>query len=161
MNVYTELDRIQHFYWAAMDLKNPMYSKNVPEAMKNGIEQAYKALDHSLSDVFDKMTDKDLLLIVSDHGFEGVYKIFRVNQWLEKNGYLKKKLGFGKMIVKIKKVLVQMGLQSFFRKVQKRVPIAKQHDVSNLPFVRDINWKKTRAIYGPNMGININRKKSH
>ncbi|MBC8456141.1 alkaline phosphatase family protein [bacterium] len=158
MNVYTELDRIQHFYWAAMDLKNPMHSKNLPEAMKNGIEQTYKALDHSLHDVFERMTDDDLLLIVSDHGFEGVYKLFRVNQWLEKNGYLKKKIGFGKMIVKIKKMLIRMGLQTFFRKVQKRVPIAKQHDVSNLPFVRDINWKKTKAIYGPNMGININRK---
>jgi predicted AlkP superfamily phosphohydrolase/phosphomutase len=59
----------------------------------NAIYDIYKKMDDFLGKLFDKMGKDDLLMIVSDHGFNKVNRDFHLNSWLHKEGYLVLKEG--------------------------------------------------------------------
>src|SRR5262249_31424488 len=59
----------------------------VPEG-RNQIEELYKRMDDLVGRTMAKCGDDTLLLVISDHGFNGFRRGIDLNRWLEENGYL-------------------------------------------------------------------------
>lgn len=81
-------DSIQHMFFRYLDKNHPaLKSKNAK--MDTGvIEELHVKMDDLVGRVMDKIDDKSLLIIMSDHGFKSFRRGVNINNWLYKNGYL-------------------------------------------------------------------------
>ncbi len=74
--VFTGTDRMQHFIWD-----------------KDVLLDYYKLIDSFILKVVEEYAESTNIFVVSDHGFAKVNKVFAVNSWLQKRGYLQQKEG--------------------------------------------------------------------
>ncbi len=81
-------DTIQHMFWRFIDPKHPRYEANAPAADKEMIAAWYQKMDAILGDTMQKISDEDILIVLSDHGFNSFRRAVHVNTWLKNNGYL-------------------------------------------------------------------------
>ncbi len=89
VQVFETTDRIQHMFWRYLkDSGSPADTPSKEEHIVNAVAESYEAMDKFLGKLYEKMRDDDLLLIVSDHGFNAVNRDFHLNSWLHKEGYL-------------------------------------------------------------------------
>ena len=91
--VFDITDRVQHMFWRELgDDRSPVSGQGV---MTTGtvIEEMYQRMDHLIGRAMEKMTGKDLLLVVSDHGFRAFERGVNLNTWLHQHGYLTLKEG--------------------------------------------------------------------
>jgi len=79
--VITGTDRLQHFQWHAVEDEN---DPNHGRAM-----DFYAQADAVVGRMLDKLTDLDLCLLMSDHGFCGIKSEVYVNRFLANAGFLK------------------------------------------------------------------------
>lgn len=89
VQVFEATDRVQHMFWQF--LENPNLKVNGVPASKrarNAVYDVYKAMDDFLGELIPKLTKNDLLMIVSDHGFNSAKREFHLNSWLHQEGYL-------------------------------------------------------------------------
>lgn len=84
VQVFEATDRIQHMFWQYLENG----SKAKADRVKNAILDVYKAMDDFLGKLLPKLSKDDLLMIVSDHGFNSANREFHLNSWLHKEGYL-------------------------------------------------------------------------
>jgi len=90
--VFDTTDVIQHEFWRYLGDDHPaLRTSETPKP--DVIENLYCRMDELVGRVRAKISDKDLLLIVSDHGFKLFSRGVNVNTWLLKNGYLHLKEG--------------------------------------------------------------------
>ena len=87
--VFDGTDRIQHMFWRDIDPTHPARAEHpVPEG-RNIIEDLYKSMDALVGRTMAKCRREDnLLMVISDHGFNGFRRGLDLNRWLEENGYL-------------------------------------------------------------------------
>ncbi len=83
-----EIDRICHMLWRHMDAKHPAHDPAAPQAIKDGIRDAYIRADKLVGEVMAKLPRDCVLLVVSDHGFAPFYASVNLNRWLLDHGYL-------------------------------------------------------------------------
>ncbi len=89
VQVYEETDRIQHMFWRYLsDSGSPADKPSREDHIVNAIKRSYKRMDDFLGRLMPKLGKNDLLMIVSDHGFNKVNRDFHLNSWLHKEGYL-------------------------------------------------------------------------
>jgi predicted AlkP superfamily phosphohydrolase/phosphomutase len=81
-------DIVQHMFWRYIDPKHPLYEKNAPKDYREMINIWYKKLDIILGSVMERLNEEDVLLVLSDHGFNTFRRSVHLNTWLRKNGYL-------------------------------------------------------------------------
>ncbi len=94
VQVYEETDRIQHMFWRYLkDSGSPADKPSNESHIVNAILNSYKRMDEFLGRLIPKLGKNDLLMIVSDHGFNKVNRDFHLNSWLYKEGYLVLKEG--------------------------------------------------------------------
>jgi predicted AlkP superfamily phosphohydrolase/phosphomutase len=88
--VFDGTDRIQHMFWRDIDPTHPARAEHpVPEG-RNVIEDLYMSMDDLVGRTIAKCRGEDnLLMVISDHGFNGFRRGLDLNRWLEENGYLK------------------------------------------------------------------------
>ncbi len=89
VQVFEATDRMQHMFWRY--LKNsgsPADKPSKKSRVVNAIYESYKAMDDFLGELLEKMKKDDLLIIISDHGFNSFNRGFHLNSWLHKEGYL-------------------------------------------------------------------------
>jgi predicted AlkP superfamily phosphohydrolase/phosphomutase len=88
--VFDGTDRLQHMFWRDIDPSHPARAEHpVPEG-RNVIEDLYKSMDDLVGRTMAKCQREDnLLMVISDHGFNGFRRGLDLNRWLEDNGYLK------------------------------------------------------------------------
>lgn len=80
-------DRLHHAFWKYFDPTHPKYQKgNQYETLD---EEYYKMVDRRIGKLVEIFGEECLTFILSDHGSKGMHGAFCVNQWLEKEGYLK------------------------------------------------------------------------
>jgi len=84
-------DIIQHMFWRYTDTAHPLYEKDAPAEYKNMIKTWYKKVDDILGKTLDKLGPDDVVIVLSDHGFNTFRRSAHLNSWLRKNGYLKLK----------------------------------------------------------------------
>jgi predicted AlkP superfamily phosphohydrolase/phosphomutase len=88
--VFDGTDRLQHMFWRDLDATHPARAEHpVPEG-RNVIEDLYRSMDELVGRTMAKCRREDtLLMVISDHGFNGFRRGLDLNRWLEENGYLK------------------------------------------------------------------------
>jgi predicted AlkP superfamily phosphohydrolase/phosphomutase len=87
--VFDGTDRLQHMFWRDIDPTHPARAEHpVPEG-RNVIEDLYRSMDDLVGRTMEKCQREDsLLMVISDHGFNGFRRGLDLNRWLEENGYL-------------------------------------------------------------------------
>jgi predicted AlkP superfamily phosphohydrolase/phosphomutase len=88
ISAWTGTDRVGHMFWHHRDAKHPLYTEEGNKKYGRAVENTYSKMDSIVGKVMEKLSDDDLLLIVSDHGFHSFRRGFNVNTWLIRNGYL-------------------------------------------------------------------------
>ncbi len=82
------IDPICHHFWRFLDEEHPDYDPARAEQYADTILNIYQNEDQRLARVVERLTEDDLLLIVSDHGSMPSHHHIAVNLWLIENGYL-------------------------------------------------------------------------
>jgi predicted AlkP superfamily phosphohydrolase/phosphomutase len=82
-------DIVQHMFWRYIDEEHPLYKEDAPSMYKTIIESWYRRMDDTLGSVMSKMRDEDVLIVMSDHGFNTFRRTVHINSWLRQHGYLK------------------------------------------------------------------------
>ena len=86
MAVEIGLDRMHHVFWNHMDPDHPLFVPN--SRYGQALFRYYKFLDTKLGEMLARLPDDVLLLVVSDHGTQGMAGGVFVNDWLHRQGYL-------------------------------------------------------------------------
>lgn len=80
-------DFIQHMFWGA----HSPHDKPSPRGYGETIEGWYEKLDRILGEVMRRLGADDIVIVMSDHGFDSFRRAVHVNSWLRENGYLRLK----------------------------------------------------------------------
>jgi len=78
-------DTIQHMYWR--------YLKDDTSKYQNTIMRYYQRADETVGQIAKKLNKNDVLIILSDHGFDYYDYEINMNTWLVQNGYMVLKNG--------------------------------------------------------------------
>ncbi len=81
MLVFTGTDRLMHFLWDAYEDKNHRYHQD--------FLSHFRQIDEVIGEIKSKIDKADLLIILSDHGFEELDKDIYINYLLKREGFLK------------------------------------------------------------------------
>jgi predicted AlkP superfamily phosphohydrolase/phosphomutase len=88
--VFDGTDRLQHMFWRDIDPTHPARAEHPVPDGRNTIEDLYMSMDDLVGRTRAKCRSEDnLLMVISDHGFNGFRRGLDLNRWLEENGYLK------------------------------------------------------------------------
>jgi len=161
MVVFSELDRLQHFFWGYMDPRHPFYEQAEGKTFRNVILETYQLLDDSLAEILQVLHGSDtFLFIVSDHGFGPQSEVFYLNSWLLQHGYL----SLAKTERWRKAWLWQWPLAQWVARTLRRVRLRRLNSsdwhrerVRKATPVKQMDWTKTRA-FGDEYGVRINLK---
>jgi predicted AlkP superfamily phosphohydrolase/phosphomutase len=155
--VFTVLDRLQHFLWADMDERHPAHDQASASDCREAIATGYRQLDGILVRTLEAAGEETLVVVVSDHGFEGVARTFYANAWLAERGFL-----------------ALTGAPDEPSAWTRRLARAGRRAVATLPggdrvrerlrarrllsdaFIRAIDWPRTRAWFGQDRGVWLN-----
>jgi len=85
MLVFTGTDRLMHFLWNAYEDKGHKYH--------NLFLEHFRKIDQAIGEISSRTTDDDLLIILSDHGFEQLDNDVYISYLLMQEGFLQFKQG--------------------------------------------------------------------
>lgn len=89
IQVFETTDRIQHMFWRYLPGSGSPAPRTSDDPQVTGaILESYRRMDVFLEKLYKKMLPNDLLMIVSDHGFNAFNRGFNLNTWLHREGYL-------------------------------------------------------------------------
>jgi predicted AlkP superfamily phosphohydrolase/phosphomutase len=87
--VFTQTDRAAHCFWWRRDgPSHPAYDARAAARLVDPLRDVYRRMDRIVGDVAEALDRDDVLLVVSDHGFQSWKRGMNVNQWLMDEGYL-------------------------------------------------------------------------
>ncbi len=142
--VFTGADRIQHVRWQEV-------VRFHPQAVAY-----YEMLDEALGMVLADLSSEDLLMVVSDHGFQGVHRQFYIQEYLRKKGLLSvrdkdvlRHAEFQNQVTElIRKPIWAIGLQGFPTLLRRQLyryglkATARRPVAAKIP---DLDWANTCA----------------
>ncbi len=88
VSVFDTTDRIQHMFFRYLSPDHPANKGKDTTVYKDTIQRLYQKMDKLLGEIQSVLTENDLLIIVSDHGFKAFKWGINLNSWLWKEGYL-------------------------------------------------------------------------
>jgi predicted AlkP superfamily phosphohydrolase/phosphomutase len=91
--VFDATDRIQHMFWRYLEDGHPAARGVTDAEHRDAIEQLYAHNDALVGRVMENVGDDDLLMVLSDHGFNSFRRGVNLNSWLHQHGYLTLKDG--------------------------------------------------------------------
>ncbi len=157
---YTELDRLQHFFWADMDAQHPAHARcAATPRTAQGIMRHYQVLDRAL-DALLETARPDLIILVSDHGFGPCSRKVFVNAWLQQLGLFVARPSSKALGASVSEKLYSLRQWRPARIAKQRIfgerPIIDRHGLQAANFVRSVDWRQTRAWFSEAGGIRIN-----
>lgn len=131
MAVFTEIDRVSHFYW------HYMVNNNCETDLRDAIRKIYIETDKVLGEILELLDEESILMIYSDHGFEQGILDFYVQTYL-----------------------IQIGLMQLQVETPDYVMKDNWFEYKQNNKIYTVDWDKTVAyIASPgSYGININLK---
>ena len=87
LGVVMETDRLHHFFYEAMETSHPIYAP--------AFFEVYRRIDGFIGQVRERLGERDVLMLVSDHGFCSIRREVYYNHWLAEAGYLRLDAGGG------------------------------------------------------------------
>lgn len=88
---FDEIDIIQHMFWRYIDPQSPLPKSAQSPKYAATINDWYKKMDLLLGKILDQLQPQDIVIVLSDHGFDAYRKTVHINSWLRENGYLELK----------------------------------------------------------------------
>jgi predicted AlkP superfamily phosphohydrolase/phosphomutase len=147
--VFFSTDRIQHCLSQYLSSDHPEYREASRTQLAERIRDVYRRLDEGIGRFVERTTPDDLVVFMSDHGFQSCTGAVHMDRLLEHLGFLEfsaSKAIFGPM---------QWGpVRSVARKVYDALGLH-----GRVPLPQSINWGKTKAytsVRSTGEGININ-----
>jgi predicted AlkP superfamily phosphohydrolase/phosphomutase len=147
--VWVSVDRTQHALSNYVAPDHPDYTKNSPTKIGARVRDVYKQLDDAIGSFLSSSKPDDLILFISDHGFQSCTRALHMDHLLKQFGYLEFSASnaiFGPM---------QWGpVRNAARKVYDLLGL---HGKVSLP--QSVNWSKTQAftsIRSTGEGVSIN-----
>jgi predicted AlkP superfamily phosphohydrolase/phosphomutase len=86
--VFDITDRVQHMFWRYLEEDHPANAGKDRGKYRDVIQMMYQRMDELVGRVMEKVRDKDVLVVMSDHGFKSFRRGVNLNTWLHQNGYL-------------------------------------------------------------------------
>lgn len=86
--VFDTTDRIQHMFWSTRDPEHPIHDEDFASKYGSIIPDYYRRMDKILGKLLKSLSEKTVLIIVSDHGFTPFRRTVHINSWLAKNGFM-------------------------------------------------------------------------
>lgn len=156
---YTELDRLQHFFWADMDAAHPAHERSCPTPRTaEGIVRHYRVLDAALGALLD-VTQPDLAIVISDHGFGPCSRKVNVNAWLRELGLFTPRRSVAASSARALAGLRRLRGWAPARRLKQALfghrPIF-EISLDEAGFESSVDWGKTKAWYSAAGGIRIN-----
>ena len=147
--IYVATDRVQHCLDKMVAPDHPDFDRLSRQPLAEKVRDVYRLLDDALGRILERSRPDDLVLFVSDHGFQSSTRALHMDRLLEHFGFLKfaaSKAVFGPM---------QWGpMRTAARKVY---DVLGLHGRVSLP--QSVNWAKTLAytsIRSTGEGVSIN-----
>jgi predicted AlkP superfamily phosphohydrolase/phosphomutase len=146
--VFPETDTASHHFWSLHDPQSPRHDPQLAQEFSGTIEEIYQRLDSVLQSYLEGMSNDDVLIVMSDHGFggAGAYEMY-LNLWLEQEGYMHFKAAPGRarqrqdMIDIALRVLPNRMPQWLFRK-----GIRWMGSLESRRRLANIDWNRTLAF---------------
>lgn len=91
--VFDTTDRIQHMFFRCLDDGHPANIGKEMDKYRKVVEDLYIRMDGLIGRVLERTGEKDVVMVISDHGFAQFKRGVNVNTWLFHNGYLSFKYG--------------------------------------------------------------------
>jgi predicted AlkP superfamily phosphohydrolase/phosphomutase len=91
--VFDGTDRIQHMFWRYLEDGHPAARGVENPEHKDAIEELYKRNDDLVGRVMARTREGDVVMVISDHGFDSFRRGVNLNAWLLAEGYLHLKEG--------------------------------------------------------------------
>ncbi len=91
--VFETTDSIQHMFWRYLDKDHPAAQRGPTKMSAQVIEELYVKMDSLVGKTLEKLDEKSVLIIMSDHGFKSFRRGVNLNSWFYLNGYLSLKEG--------------------------------------------------------------------
>jgi predicted AlkP superfamily phosphohydrolase/phosphomutase len=181
--VFQATDLIPHFYSRFFDPDHPEYDADdneVAAGYRDALAAIYRAIDPLVGECLDALeAEGGWVILVSDHGSRplmgAIGKDAFLARWLEEEGYLvtrgaagrarqaaKAKAGsVANRLLYLVKRYTPHGLRDAANRLLGRRKEAIVSGLSAVPFLEDVDWKKTRAFCAPGgygVGLYINRE---
>jgi len=86
--VFDATDRIQHMFWRYLDKGHPAAKGKQESRHRDAIRDLYVHNDALVGRVVEQLNARDVLMIISDHGFSSFRRGVNLNSWLRQEGYL-------------------------------------------------------------------------
>jgi predicted AlkP superfamily phosphohydrolase/phosphomutase len=80
-------------FFRCLDERHPANKNGESSRYKYVIEELYRNMDRLVGRVMEKIDDKTVFIVLSDHGFVPFRRGVNINAWLNQNGYLALKPG--------------------------------------------------------------------
>ncbi|MBI4666700.1 MAG: alkaline phosphatase family protein [Nitrospinae bacterium] len=153
--VFVETDRIQHQFWKFIDPLRPDVDDAGRAKYGSVISDVYARLDRSLGKIMARLTPKDSVVIVSDHGFGPLRRAFSLGNWLIDNGYT----AYSGNSEQTKPSFASSLIDVFKRKA---LGVGPDKDKQINRFFNGVDWACTKAFTeGAAGGIFINSKDAY
>ncbi|MGQ0720981.1 MAG: alkaline phosphatase family protein [Candidatus Eiseniibacteriota bacterium] len=86
--VFTGTDKVQHFYWRFSDKAHPEYDPVMAERFGTAITDFWVRADRAVGDLVAAAGPDTDVIVMSDHGFGGIYRELRLQSWLSREGFV-------------------------------------------------------------------------
>ncbi len=84
IGIFTETDRLHHFFWESMEKNDTKYSQLFLDY--------YKKIDAAIGRIMENLDSNTNLILLSDHGFCTLQQEIYINHWLKEEGFLNFKM---------------------------------------------------------------------
>jgi predicted AlkP superfamily phosphohydrolase/phosphomutase len=136
MIVYKGTDDMQHFFWDRRDV----------------LLKYYKIVDGMIGRILESINEDTTVIVLSDHGFgPAPTRVFYLNTWLCKLGFLKMKKGFKGSFYRIIHIMGEKG-KHLVNTIGINVPKKAAKKVMKKARDEQIDWKNSLA-WGESSGI--------
>lgn len=159
--VFTATDTVQHQFWKFIDPHHPQYTTKGAERFGDAIFTIYVKMDAILGEILARLGERDILLVMSDHGFGPLYNFIHANNVLITLGLLRFKrtpLALAKTLLyragitalNVYRVMHSLNLGSANDRRQRQ----KVRNLMQLIFLSfdDVDWSRTIAYSLGNFG---------
>lgn len=156
---YTELDRLQHFFWADMDPAHPLHDRcAATPRTAEGIARHYRALDAALGALLEAARP-DVTIVVSDHGFGPCSRRIYVNAWLRALGLFVPRPSAtargARAIAGLRRLRRWAPARRLKQALLGRRPLLEV-SMDESGFEAAVDWARTRAWFSAAGGVRIN-----
>lgn len=146
--VFVAPDRLQHFLWSDMDAEHPRHSSEDGARFGQAILEQYRQLDAVVGELWRQSGDDVMIVLLSDHGFNGFHKTLHLNAWLHQRGLMHYT---ATPSASHRNWVSRLQSNPFLRRVKRRLPFIREIQVvrtwEQAQFIRHVDWSRTRAFF--------------